>query len=317
MPKQLSDEAIAWVIRVHSNRCTEEDRAHLAAWRRLSADHEEAYLEACRLWQDMGTALLGDQLAAVPIQTAARPPKAAPRRVLLGMGWAVAASLAALAILHHFHYTDPWLSDYHTATGEQALVHLADGSTALLNTDTTLSLADDKETRRLRLHHGQALFTVAPDPALPFEIEAARGLIRALGTVFEVYENAGRVAITVQQHAVQVRVGKQPAILVTAGRRLRYDTAGHAQAPEKIDLRERSAWQRHKLMFKDRPLAEVIGEVNRYRRGRIVIANPHLHDLRVTGLFPTGDAEAVLKVIRETLPIQTTQISPWLVFLHQ
>lgn len=206
MPKHLSDEAIAWVVRVHSNRCTEEDRARLAAWRRLSADHEEAYLQACRLWQDMGAALLGDQAPAVPIQTAARPPATAPRRLLRWTGWAVAGSLAAFAILHHFHYTDPWLSDYHTATGEQALVRLADGSSALLNTDTALSLAGDKETRRLRLHHGQAVFTVAPDPTRPFEVEAAGGLIRALGTVFEVYENAGRVAITVQQHAVQVRV---------------------------------------------------------------------------------------------------------------
>ncbi|MGQ0591985.1 MAG: FecR family protein [Gammaproteobacteria bacterium] len=320
IPKHLSDEAIAWVVRVHSDRCTERDRAHLAAWRALGAAHEQAYLEASRLWQDMGTALCGDRGAAVPVETGARPP--AQRRGLLQAGWALAASLAAIAVPHHFHYTDRWLSDYHTATGEQALVRLADGSTALLNTDTALSLAGDKETRRLRLHHGQALFTVAPDRARPFEVEAAGGRIRALGTVFEVYENAGQVEITVHQHAVRVHLGLEagevfPAIAVSAGERLRYDSAGRTQAPEKIDVREHSAWQRRKLLFKDRPLAEVIGEVNRYRRGRIVIANPHLHDLRVTGLFPTGDPEAVLKLIRETLPVQTTRIAAWLVFLHQ
>ncbi|MGH8534414.1 MAG: FecR family protein [Gammaproteobacteria bacterium] len=140
----------------------------------------------------MGTALRGDWVPAVPVETATRPPATAPRRALRRAGWALAASLAALALLHHFHYTDHWLSDYHTATGEQTLVRLADGSTALLNTDTALSLGGDLETRRLRLHHGQALFTVAPDPARPFEVEAAGGRIRALGTVFEVYENAGQ-----------------------------------------------------------------------------------------------------------------------------
>ncbi|MGH8534413.1 MAG: FecR family protein [Gammaproteobacteria bacterium] len=130
------------------------------------------------------------------------------------------------------------------------------------------------------------------------------------------------MAITVQEHAVRVHLGPgagevSPAIVVNAGERLRYDSAGRTQAPEQIDLREHSAWQRRKLVFKDRPLAEVIREVNRYRRGRIVIANPHLHDLRVTGLFPTDDPEAVLKVINETLPVQTTRIGAWLVFLHQ
>jgi transmembrane sensor len=108
-------------------------------------------------------------------------------------------------------------------------VRLGDGSTVLLNTDTALSLADDEETRRLRLHHGQAVFTVAPDPDRPFEVEAAGGRIRALGTVFEVYENAGRVAITVQEHAVQVRIGPESgvggrAMVVTGGERLRYDS---------------------------------------------------------------------------------------------
>jgi transmembrane sensor len=107
IPTQLSDEAIAWVVRLHSNRCTEEDFAHLAAWRRLSADHEQAYMEACRLWQDMGTALLGDRVPAVPVEMAGRPPVAARRRGLLRAGWALAATLMALAVLHHFHVTGP------------------------------------------------------------------------------------------------------------------------------------------------------------------------------------------------------------------
>jgi transmembrane sensor len=89
------------------------------------------------------------------------------------------------------------------------------------------------------------------------------------------------------------------------------------QAPERIDLIEHGAWQRHKLVFQDRPLAEVIGEVNRYRHGRIVIANPQLHDLRVTGVFPTNDPETVLEVIAETLAVEATRFSPWLVFLHR
>lgn len=322
IPTRLSDEAIAWMVRLRSNRCTEEDFAHLAAWRRLSADHEQAYVEACRLWQDMGTALLGDRAPAVPVEAAGPPPVAARSRGLLRAGWALAASLTAIAILHHFHYTDPWLSDYHTATGEQALVCLGDGSTVLLNTDTALSLADDEETRRLRLHHGQAVFTVMLDPERPFEVEAGGGRIRALGTAFEVYENAGRVAITVQEHAVQVHVGREAAdgsrtSVVHAGERLRYDSEGRMQAQERIDLIEHSAWQRRKLVFQDRPLAEVIGEVNRYRRGHIVIANPHLHDLRVTSVFPTDDPEAVIEVIAETLAVEATRFSPWLVFLHR
>ncbi len=322
IPKHLSNVAIAWVIRLHSNRCTEDDHASLAAWRRLSADHEQAYVEAFRLWQDMGTALLGDGAPAVPVETAGRSPRTARRRGLLRAGWALTASLTAIAILHHFHYTDAWLSDYHTASGEQALVRLADGSTALLNTDTALSLTDSKQARRLHLHHGQAVFTVAPDRERPFEVEAAGVRVRALGTVFEVYERGGQVQVTVQEHAVQVQVGPGAgedlqAMVVNAGERLRYDSEGRVRPPEKIDLSEHGAWQRHKLVFKDRPLAEVICEVNRYRRGRIVIANRRLNDLRVTGLFPTDDPEAVLKVIGETLPVKTTRIGPWLVFLHQ
>lgn len=270
----------------------------------------------------MGTALEIVRARAAKLEPGAGPEKRGRKRALRWAGGALAASLTALALLHHFHFTDPWLSDYHTATGERRLVRLADGSTVLLNTGTALSLAGDESGRRLRLHHGQAAFTVAPDPARPFEVEAAGGRTRALGTVFEVYEYEGQVAITVQEHAVRVQLGPETgdeprAIVISAGERLRYDSAGRAQAAEHIDLAEHGAWQRRKLVFKDRPLAEVMAEVNRYRRGRIVIAGEHLHELRVTGVFPTGDPEAVLRLVAETLPVEITRFGPWLVLLHQ
>ncbi|MGH8650772.1 MAG: FecR family protein [Gammaproteobacteria bacterium] len=87
-------------------------------------------------------------------------------------------------------------------------------------------------------------------------------------------------------------------------------------APEPINLPETSAWQRRKLFFKDRPLARVVAEIDRYRAGAILITDPELKDLRVSGIFPLDDPDGALEAVHKALDLDLTRISPWLVLLH-
>ncbi len=204
----LSEEALRWLIRLHSGNATEADRQRYRAWRSRSPAHERAAAEAEGLWQDLGVAIEAGGFETAADGPAAPEAGGGPRLARLrGLGRrcvALPAALAALlllgALLHYFHFTDPLFSDYCTAAGEQQTVRLDDGSTVLLNTQTAVSLAWDHRVRRVRLHHGQALFTVAKDPRRPFEVETAQATIRSLGTVFDVYQDeAGELCITVQE----------------------------------------------------------------------------------------------------------------------
>src|SRR5262249_32846254 len=91
---------------------------------------------------------------------------------------------------------------YAPAIGHHQTITLPDGSAVQLNTDSQVQVAYDGEHRRLRLLRGEALFTVAPDPGKPFEVQAANSLTRAIGTAFSVHLEGRQVDVTVTQGTV-------------------------------------------------------------------------------------------------------------------
>lgn len=72
-------EAISWVVRTHSSETTRADLDELQQWRGMSAEHEEAFREASRLWRacrEAARELAEEAAAETP---AADPPAAAAR----------------------------------------------------------------------------------------------------------------------------------------------------------------------------------------------------------------------------------------------
>jgi transmembrane sensor len=63
-----------------------------------------------------------------------------------------------------------------------------------------------------------------------------------------------------------------------------YSGAG-IQASVPVDATQVASWRVGLLIFRDRPLADVVDEVNRYRAGKIVITNPELGRRLVNGTF--------------------------------
>ncbi|MGP4920706.1 FecR domain-containing protein [Pseudomonas helleri] len=76
------------------------------------------------------------------------------------------------------------------------------------------------------------------------------------------------------------------------------------------------AWRRGKLIFEDRPLQQVVADVNRYRSGTIRILDAKLMDLRVSGIFNIAEPDAVLTTITETLPVRAVRLTDYLVLLR-
>jgi transmembrane sensor len=303
----LDEQAIAWVILLHSGQASTEDLARLTAWRNLSDAHDKTYQHACQLWQDMGEAL---QQNARPTSLRSQRYRPPPRRFSKPL--AIAASLLLFGLgLNAQSLTDALLHDYSTRHGEQKTLVLADGSHVMLNTDTALDVAFDSKTRRVRLVHGQAWFHVEADPARPFEVAAANHIVRALGTAFDVRNDNAEGVLIVQEHAVAVRSTVDPfaEVRVAEGERLDFSTS--SAKPEKADVPQATAWQRHKLIFDGQPLAQVVAELNRYSDSKIWIADAALRQRAVTGVFPLDDPEGNLRTIQATLHLRMTWFGPW------
>jgi transmembrane sensor len=298
----LSDEAVGWLVKLNSGRATDADQDAFASWRRQSAAHEAAVLEAEAVWQGVG-------LAGAEVRDAERKKARAKltRRTVLG-GGAVAIVGAGL---YQSGIIGPHLfADYTTAVAEQRTIPLPDGSSAFLNGNTALSADFSGPSRELVLFKGQATFSVAPDPNRPFIVEANGGRARALGTVFDVDIRPADTFVTVVEGTVAVASGASAsnAVRVTADQRVRYVARRIPSAPEHVDANAETAWRRGKLIFNNRALGDVVAEIERHRSGRILIASSRLSSLEVTGVFDISDPDAILHMIEETLPVQITRL---------
>lgn len=297
----LSDEAIDRIVYLSSGRATEQDHAQFANWRRQSPQHEMAAREAEALWQGIGT-------AGKTIRKSARQ-RHLTRRTVLGF----AAIMTSATALHQTGLIGPRLHvDYTTGTGEQSSITLADGSTVFLNAGSALSVKITDRERRLTLHEGQALFTVAKERARPFIVEAENGQTRALGTVFDIDIRPHQVAVTVLEGTVGVTPSvfseNNNMVVVQANSRIHYQEDGLVSVPEEVDSDMETAWRRGKLIFNAKPLGDVVAELERYRSGKIILASRQLHTLQVTGVFDLTQPEEILQAIETTLPVSVTRL---------
>lgn len=294
-PPRLSDQAIDWMVRLRSGRATADDHAAFADWRRRSPAHAAAAAQAEALWRDLG---------AVGV----RPERgcALGRRAVLG--GALAASAAALAVgSGAVGPLSGLYADHATRVGERREIRLPDGSLAVLNTATALSVDFSAGERRVVLHEGEALFEVDRDAARPFVVRAGSGEAQALGTVFSVRHTGGSVEVVVSEGSVEVRGGAH-AVRLVADERVVLGNGGAPGAPERVDARTQTAWRRGKLIFNRRPLGDVAAEMQRYHRGRIVVADDRLRSLEVSGIFELGDADGLLRTVEQTMAAHVVRL---------
>jgi transmembrane sensor len=207
---------------------------------------------------------------------------------------------------------------YRTAIGERRIVNLEDGSTLTLNTDSRAVVRYRDHTRNVALLQGQGLFEVAHDPARPFVVQAGERKVTALGTAFDIRLSQDGVAVTLIQGRVAVEntaplSGLMPdsaararkATILFPGDQL-IATAADADAPviHKTDLRRATSWREGRLLFENENLAQAVAEVNRYGGRRIVLDDPTLGTLRISGAFKTGNPDAFLDTLSWHLPIR-------------
>ncbi len=316
----LEDEALEWVVRLHTGHASDQDRLACDAWKGLSPAHQLAFCNAEALWKEIGhvgTAQRSPARGGRPVRLYPHPWWPRLRR------WSLAACL--LFVTGWFLW-EPLLHQYRlqaahrrTGVGQQEQIVLQDGTLVILNTGTALDVVYSPERREIRLLAGEAAFAVTADRDRPFLVHSGGVTTRALGTQFVVRRHPDAITVTVSEHAVQVvtsPIGNERPLVLNEGQQASYSKERGWSLPHTVDVNQLSAWQRGKLIVEDESLGRVIEELNRYRPGRILILNPALRTLKVTGVFDLTDPDSALRMIQHTLRIHETSLSHYLVILH-
>jgi len=186
---------------------------------------------------------------------------------------------------------------------------LDDGSVIELKAGAEFENAFTATERRVHLVRGTAHFDVAKDAKRPFVVAAgATTAVRAVGTEFVVQVALDTVGVLVTEGLVQVAPAfDSPAVvpvLVAAGRRATVAASSSAPSAPAVEtvspdaIASALAWRTQRVEFSNLPLAEVIAVFNRTNRTQLVIGDPSLASLRISGIYwtdnPIGFAELMV-----------------------
>lgn len=208
-----------------------------------------------------------------------------------------------------------------TGIGEHRELHLADGSTVWIGADSRLRIVMKEDARDIELERGEAYFSVAKDPVRPFSVRAGSASVTALGTAFNVRRSGrklvivgvseGTVSVSPQKNSVIARfvMNRQEnttqSTRVIAGERLVLE-------PDSIEMpkiaavapRTIASWREGRLEYSGESLEAVIADINRYLDKRIVITDPSIASLRVTGSVAEANIQSWLNSLQASLPIE-------------
>lgn len=288
-PDVLLDEALDWVVRLKTGAPTRADLDELQRWRAQSLAHEEAFKTAARIFRNAGIAAqeLADQPVAIDAALAAQrsSPKILARRAFL-VGAVAAAAAGYLVVrppLGLWPSLEELSADYRTGKGEQRKVAVAPDVSLELNTQTSIALRSASNETRIELISGEASVNAAQSLSKSFVMLAANGRITAIQANFNARCLDGIVSVTCLDGAVDVEQGRDTVRLHKA-EQVSYSPAG-IETSVSVDPQQVTAWRAGLLFFRDKTLASVVDEVNRYRSGKIIIINPDLKRRVVNGTF--------------------------------
>lgn len=315
----VQEAAADWCAQRIDGDLSAAQEAEFRAWLNADPRHAREYRAIESLWD--GAADIANRPAIEELRTGLREdwPPATQANHSLGRRWVLAAGLAAVAV------AAGWLAmnspapepGYVTDRGEQREVMLDDGTAVELDADTEIEVAYGIDERRITLVSGQAHFDVRRNPDRPFIVVAGDSEIRAIGTSFQVYRRPGTVTVTLLEGRVAVTPvadtsgdaveAAAPAWKreLTPGQQLTLAIAKPI-TPEviSVDVSRVTAWQRGMMDFEALTLPEVVAELNRYSDIPVLIADPSLNTMRISGVFAVGDTETLLLALETGFDIE-------------
>lgn len=327
--------AANWRLR-HAAGLTPAEQAEFDAW--LAADPQHA-----AAWHEVGVTLTaleriraGGEADAFVRELAQR--RRRRRRRTIAAGIVALAACTAILIVFVPKSKEPMARADVTApiivrADER---RLDDGSRVALKAGAAISVNFAANWREVRLLRGEALFMVAPDPARPFVVIADEVEVRAVGTAFAVRAGPKAVAVLVTEGQVSVvpaesapvrraaRDATVVPVLVEAGRELSitpaataWDSAVQSERLSASAIERRLEWRLPRMQLAGTPLEAAAAALNRENRLQIVIADPVLSRLPLTGIYRLDDADGFVHVLEAHLGVKAERRSDGTVVLRQ
>ncbi|MGS2722600.1 FecR family protein [Porticoccus sp. GXU_MW_L64] len=320
----VGQEAADWFVKLDNTLdnggLSESEWRDFKCWLSISPLHGQVLKRQAEMWSDM------DFLAReIDVQSTRGFWDVFSRTRFFQRGVAFACVLLVAVAISVFYPiadgVDVQDNLYATQVGDNRIELLSDGSSVHMNTNSLIKVEFSDTQRAVTLVRGEAIFDVAHEPERPFVVYADGQVVTAIGTRFVVRLTSDKIRVTVTEGKVKLAAklqennslpvavsraldvsGEQEAVLLVQGQRAEVTKQGETHTPVLVEvdqgkLEKDLAWVKGRFIFEDESLETIIAEVNRYTNTDVVLVDPGLKNIRLSGRFQVGDTEALLEAI--------------------
>lgn len=298
--QDIDRTAAEWVARIDRAPLSATEADELKQWLIGDRRRRGAFIRAKAIFiRSESAGALGPQYDPENFQV---PAVVQPRRRVFNWSGLLAASLVIVVMLVA---TFQMPTAYATSKGEMRTVPLGDGTTITLNTDTHIKVYEEEGRRRIRVLKGEVLIEGTGAAAPTFvEVEgrhlegsAATFVVRKLdGQPAQVLVQDGRVVLAEERQTESIPLAANTGASLLQGK----EQGWQLRALSYGQLGRELAWREGKIALQGETLADAVALYARYSDIPIVIADPELARVPVTGLFavnnPLGFSRAVANV---------------------
>lgn len=200
-----------------------------------------------------------------------------------------------------------------TNRGERSSFELIDGTHVHLNADSKLTLSPDFDQgpREVQLE-GEAYFNVPSVDDRPFRVHTSEGMVRVMGTAFNVHayadESAAHVVVADGRVALQARTSTSVARLDTVTlepRQLGVMAGQQARMLRSdVNLHPFTDWKEGRLVFEKAAFGEVVRRLERWYNLQIDMQVPADAVDRLNAVFEGESVREVISDIAIALDLQ-------------
>lgn len=243
-----------------------------------------------------------------------------------------AAAILLLALIGRSFYSSPPAGEsafklVSTQYGQRTNIQLPDGTTIILNANSTLRYPaawDDKTERRCQLR-GEAYFEVShrqQQPQRDFIVETSDGSVKVVGTRFVVHERNrstrvvvedGRVAVAVAD-SISANTAPSAEVLLTPGQLLQFKKGSRNLAPQFANIGLHTTWRFDFMELENTPFEQVIRRLEETYGVHVEVADGSLLRRTLSGAIDNRNLEVTIDALAKALRLNVRREKDTIVF---
>jgi transmembrane sensor len=303
--RRLFREAADLAIRLQNDPVNPVSIEMVRAWVARSPKHEATWARVAEIHGMTGKILTERRKAAEGSRLTRRS------LVIGGVAGLGAIAAGAWAVPEAVLYAR---ADHVTSTAEIRRIVLVDGSAMTLGPDSAVAIAYTNDRRDIELLAGMAYFEVVSDAARPFSVLSGPLSAKALGTAFDVSNDAGFISVSVDHGVVEA---KAPVSGLSVGERLNarewitLDPSSHNLTRGTREAFEIAAWRTGMIVAEKETVSAMVAKIARWQPGSVVVADPFLGSRVVSGVYDLRDPIRALEAVVRPFGAKVREIAPY------